>query len=76
MPGPYNPCNPATLQLCKYRLFTFYKIPVTIETFIYIKRSGLSMQRTELASLYKATPADGTKVTVSGEASVGVAKAF
>lgn len=24
------------------------------------------MQRTELASLYKATPADGTKVTVCG----------
>ena len=24
------------------------------------------MQRTELASLYKATPADGTKVTVYG----------
>ena len=34
------------------------------------------MQRTELASLYKATPADGTKVTVCGWPEVSSGQAF
>src|SRR5699024_10570403 len=55
--------EPAAAKKC----CTIWSEPAIIRTIIvFNKRSGPPMQRTELVSLYTATPADGTKVTVCG----------